>query len=177
MNMNKLLSLFLRGQHTNNTTSERIRVGRTLEGTVFELTFVVLLIIVWALLIYFLRQTPDIVPTHFGPSGEADAHGSKYIILVICIIMSLMGVGLMIGAYHPQKGTSLKIETPRQVLLVTRMLRLLGLMSPVLSFAIGWTSLASVRHGGPNVVPILIVVGIMVAISLIFPFLILRSKS
>ena len=68
MNMNKLLTLFLRGQHTNNTTSERIRVGRTLEGTVFELTFVVLLIIVWALLIYFLRQTPDIVPTHFGPS-------------------------------------------------------------------------------------------------------------
>ena len=57
------------------------------------------------------------------------------------------------------------------------MLRLLGLMSPILSFAIGWTSLASVRHGGPNVMPILIVVGIMVAISLIFPFLILRSKS
>ena len=52
---------------------EDIKVYRTKEGTIFEVAFLILALIVWGLIIWFIKQAPDVVPTHFDASG-ARAH-------------------------------------------------------------------------------------------------------
>ena len=55
---------------------EDIKVYRTKEGTIFEVAFLILALIVWGLIIWFIKQAPDVVPTHFDASGAPNAWGS-----------------------------------------------------------------------------------------------------
>ena len=153
--------------------NQKFKVYRTKEGTIFEIAFAIMTIVVWALIITFLNKAPDIIPTHFDLKGQPNDWGSKYGIMVICIIMSLVGVGLMIGAYFPHKNISLKPrpKTIRQLSMEVRMMRVLGLIMPLLTLAIAWTSLVAYGHGGPNMLPILSVVVLMIVISVIFTVL------
>ena len=64
---------------------EKIKVNRTLEGTIFEFAFLVLLIAVWVFIIIALQKAPDVVPTHFDGAGHATSYDSKYGILFATI--------------------------------------------------------------------------------------------
>ena len=65
-----------------------IKVYRTVEGTIFEVAFLILAIIVWGLIIWFVKQAPYIVPTHFDASGNPNAWGSPTGIIVPCSIIT-----------------------------------------------------------------------------------------
>ena len=49
---------------------DKIKVNRTLEGTIFEFVFLVVLIAVWVFIIIALQKAPDVVPTHFDGAGH-----------------------------------------------------------------------------------------------------------
>ena len=51
-------------EQNNKFDIKKVRVHRTLEGTVFEAVFAIVAIIVWELIIWLIHQAPDIVPTH-----------------------------------------------------------------------------------------------------------------
>ena len=53
---------------------QRFKVERSTEGNIFELAFVLLTIVVWVAIVMLYHQAPDIIPTHFGPSGAPDAY-------------------------------------------------------------------------------------------------------
>lgn len=148
---------------------QKIKVYRTTEGTIFEVLFVLLLIITWVMIVRFLSSAPDIVPSHFDATGQANRYGSKYAILFPCVITSVVGFCLMLGAYFPNSiNMPIRVSTPRQYTWVIRMTRILGIMMLPLTFVIAWTSLASQRYGGPSAIPILSVVGIMLAVVIGF---------
>ncbi|WP_028902560.1 DUF1648 domain-containing protein [Prevotella sp. P6B4] len=153
---------------------EKIKVNRTLEGTIFELVFLVLLIAVWVFIIIALQKAPDVVPTHFDDLGRAASYDSKYSILFAAIFTSVAGVILLGTAYFPHTiNIPVKIQTPRQYALAIRMIRVLSLVMLALTAVIAYTSLVAVS---PSAVPILAVVGLMFAVIIVFCVLIFKAR-
>ena len=156
---------------------EKIKVNRTLEGNIFEIVFLVLLIAVWVFIILALKKAPDVVPTHFDAVGHATSYDSKYSILFVTIFTSIGGIIMLGSAYYPHTiNIPVKIKTPRQYLLAIRMMRVLSLVLLVLTAVIGYTSLVAGAHGEPSAVPILATVGVMFAVIIIFCILIYKAK-
>ena len=156
---------------------EKIKVNRTLEGTIFEFAFLVLLIAVWVFIIIALQKAPDVVPSHFDAAGHANSYGSKYGILFATIFTTIAGVIMLGCAYFPHTiNLPVRIKTPRQYLLAIRMVRVLSLVMLALTAVIGYTSLVAGAHGEPSAVPILGTVGVMFAVIIIFCILIYKAK-
>ena len=154
---------------------ENIKVNRTLEGTIFELAFLVLLIAVWVFIIIALQKAPDVVPTHFDGAGHATSYDSKYGILFATIFTTIGGIIMLGGAYFPNNiNLPVRIKTPGQYLLAIRMTRVLSLVMVALTAVIAYTSL--VDYNEPSAVPILGTVGVMFAVIVIFCILILKAK-
>ena len=161
----------------NQFNIKEVKVHRTIEGTIFETVFTIMAIVVWGLIILMLNQAPDIIPTHFDASGKPNAYGSPMGIVIPCIIVTIAAIGLMVIAYFPRHiNMPFKVTNIRQVELTIRMTRITGLIFLVLTLAIGWTSLGSINHGGPNAIPILTVVGLLFAVIIIFTILIHKAK-
>ena len=85
----------------HNPNKERITVHRTTEGTIFEITILILAVIVWALIILMLSKAPDVVATHFDGRGHPNGYGSPWGLMVPCIITTVVGAGLLVVAYRP----------------------------------------------------------------------------
>lgn len=156
---------------------EKIKVNRTLEGTIFEFAFLVLLIAVWVFIIIALQKAPDVVPTHFDGAGHATSYDSKYGILFATIFTTIGGIIMLGGAYYPHTiNIPVKVKTPRQYLLAIRMMRVLSLVLLALTAVIAYTSLVAGAHGEPSAIPILAIVGVMFAVIVIFNVLIYKAS-
>ena len=73
----------------NNFDIKKVKVYRTKEATVFEIVFVLMAIIVWALIISMVYRAPDIVPTHFDASGKPNAYGSPVSVTFPCMLLTI----------------------------------------------------------------------------------------
>jgi len=152
---------------------QKFSITRTLEGTVFEIAFLVLAIVVWAVIIVMMRHAPDIIATHFNAAGNPDSYGNKLNILFPLIITTVAGACSLLGAYFPHTvNLPVKIGNMRQALLVTRMMRILSIAFLLLTLAIAYSSL----HGNPSAVPAIASVVIIIGIVAIFTFLVYRSR-
>ena len=157
---------------TNN--KEKIKVCRTTEGTLFEIALVVLLVISGALIAKMYLAAPEVVPTHFGPSGEPNGWGSKSSVLIPCLATAIGSIFIMICAYFPHKiNIPVEISTPRQWVLVVRLARIMALEMALLPLPIGASILALEHH---TVWPVLAVVGLMLITTIVFCVLIHKAK-
>ena len=143
---------------------EDIKVYRTKEGTIFEVAFLILALIVWGVIIWFIKQAPDVVPTHFDASGTPNAWGSPLGIVIPCGIITISGAALLILCYFPKTfSLSGKHATPRNYALSIRMLRIMSLLMLLMSLAIAWTLLRLTNH---SPIPIIIIVGIIAIVAI-----------
>ena len=151
-----------------------IKVYRTTEGTIFEVAFLILAIIVWGLIIWFIKQAPDIVPTHFDASGNPNAWGSPTGIIFPCSIMTISGAAMLILCYFPKTfNLSGKHATPLNYALTIRMLRIMSLLMLLMTLAIAWTVLRLTNH---SPIPIIVIVGIIILVAIINTIAIHRNK-
>lgn len=155
----------------------KVRVGRTLEGTIFEIAFLVLAILVWAFIVWLMSRAPDTVPTHFNLEGKADSWGSPTTILFPCIITTVVGAGLLLAAYFPHTiNIPVEVKTPRQVVLVIRMARVMALEILLLTLALAFISLgSSIGHEPGIIAPVFIVVGVLSLTCIVFTVLVYRA--
>ena len=153
-------------------TRQKFSLGRTIEGTAFEIAFVVLAILVWVYVTLSMNAAPDTVPTHFGPSGAPDAYGSKWSMLFPCIMMTVVGGSFLFGAYFPHTLNlpGVAIANMRQALLGARMMRIMALLFLALTAAIA----ADIMRG--NVLFIFVLIGAILLVGIVFTFLIYRSR-
>lgn len=151
---------------------QKFKVERSTEGTIFELTFLLLAIVVWVAILIFYNHAPDTIPTHFGPSGAPDAYGSKAHIFFPCILLTVIAACMMAGAYFPHTvnlpGVCLVNE--RQAVLCTRLMRVSGIMCLLLAGAIALDMLRG------HILFILIMIAVMVLTSLAFVYLIYKAN-
>ncbi len=66
-----------------------------------ELLGWVCLILLWVITIISYARLPEIIPTHFNASGQADDEGSKMILFFLPVIGTLIFVGLTILNQYP----------------------------------------------------------------------------
>lgn len=152
----------------------KVTVHRTKEGTIFEIVFLILLLTVWGIIIWLMQKAPEIVPTHFGITGEADHYGSPLAAIFPCLIVTVVGICMMAGAYFPRSiNVPGGISNLHQVVLATRMMRILGLLTLLLTLSVALSMLA-LNHG--RVIPALSVVAVMLVVCAVFTYLIYRAK-
>ena len=153
---------------------KEVKVRRTLEGTLFEVAFLILAIVVWAFVIWAVNRAPDIVPTHFGLDGHVDAYGSPKSFLIPCVILTGAGALLLVGAYFPRfVNVPGGISNLNQCVLAIRMMRILSIMMLLLVFSITLSSLVLSSH---SPFPVIMTTVCIVAVALLFTFLIFRAK-
>lgn len=154
-----------------------VKVHRTLDGTILEILFLVMMIAVWALIIKFYMCAPDVVPVHFDGAGHATSYDSKLAAIFPCVFTTIGAIAAMGCAYFPHRiNMPFKITNIRQVQLAITMVRIMGLILLALTFVVGWSMLGSINHGGPTAVPILSVVGAMFVVIIIFTILIYKAR-
>ena len=131
---------------------QRFKVERSTEGNIFELAFVLLTIVVWVAIVMLYHQAPDIIPTHFGPSGAPDAYGPKTRMFFPCIIVTVVAVCMM-----------------RQAALSTRLMRVLGILFVLLTGAVALDMMRG------HVLFVLIMIAILVLVCPVFIYLIYKN--
>ena len=153
---------------------KKVKVHRTLEGTIFEIAFVLIAVIVWGLIVWMVHQAPDIVPTHFDGSGKPNAYGSPVGVTIPCIIITIVAIGCMVVAYFPRYiNMPVGIKNIRQVGLVITSVRVVGITLLLMALAIAYTMLGM---SSPHAFPILAVVGLLLLEIIVFTILIHKAK-
>lgn len=150
---------------------QRFKVERSTEGNIFELAFVLLAIVVWVTIIMFYHQAPDIIPTHFGPSGAPNAFGSKTRMFFPCIMITVVAACMMAGAYFPHTINlpGICLANERQAALCTRLMRVLGIIFLLLAGAVALDMLRG------HVLFVLIVIAVMVLVCPAFTYFIYKK--
>ena len=158
----------------NNFDLKTVKVHRTTEGTIFEIAFVVIAIVVWGLIIWMIHQAPDIVATHFDASGKPNAYGSPAGIAIPCVIMTLVAIGLMTTAYFPRLiNMPTKLTNIRQVKLAIRGVRIAAIILLIMCLATTYTLLGM---ESPNATPVLAMVVLLIIETIIFSIVISKTK-
>lgn len=158
----------------NKFDIKKVKVHRTLEGTIIEMAFVLIALIVWGLIIWLVHQAPDIVPTHFDGSGNPNAYGSPVRVTIPCIIITIAAIGCMVVAYFPRYiNMPVEITNIRQVRLTITSVRVAGITLLLMVLAVAYTMLGM---SSPNPIPILAVVGLLLVEIIVFTVLIHKAK-
>ena len=158
----------------NHFNIKDIKVHRTMEGTIFEIAFAIIAIIVWGLIIWLVHQAPDIVPTHFDASGKPNAYGSPTGVTIPCVILTIGAIVMMVLAYFPRHiNMPFKITNIRQVELAIRQLRIVGITFLFLPLAVAYMMLGMKT---PSATPMLVVVGLIFLEFIVTSILIYRAK-
>ena len=158
----------------NTFDIKSVKVHRTFEGTIFEIAFAIIAIVVWGLIIWLVHQAPDIVPTHFDASGKPNAYGSPSGVMIPSIIITIVAIGLMVTAYFPRYiNMPFKITNIQQVRLAIRQIRVMGITLLLMSLAIAYMMLGM---GSPSPTPIIAAVVLIFLEIIIFTILIYKAK-
>ena len=153
---------------------QKIKVNRTKEGTVFEIAFVMLAVVVWALIIWMLCKAPDVVATHFDGRGHPNGYGSPWGLVIPCIITTVVGAGLLVVAYHPHLiNMPVEMKTTRQYELGIRSTRVAALTLLLLTLSIPCSLLL---FESPSPWPVLGTVGLLLAVAVYYSVRIYKAK-
>ena len=157
--------------------NRKLNVQRTKGAIVFEIVIVVLLLAVWGIIAWLISRAPDIVPTHFGPSGQPDAYGPPTRILVPCVVITLVTLALLFSPYFPKATLNMpfyqKEGNPRQDRLAVLLTRVLTVFMLVLLLLVAVSSLVLTSH---SIVPVAAVMGAMILTCIVFSVLMYKAK-
>jgi hypothetical protein len=156
----------------------KLNVVRTTKDKIFDVIFLVLTLTIWGIIIWLISRAPDIVPTHFGPSGKPDAYGSPTFILIPSVIMTVVAFICAFGVYLPFGSVNLPfVEGPgneRQKKLGVLLSRIIGIMILGIMLLIAIYSLAMKDHS--SILPVVIIVGSLIGVSIVFTIMMYRAK-
>ena len=136
-----------------------VKVYRTTQGTILEVLFAIIAVVVWGIIIWLVAKAPDIVPTHFDASGKPNEYGPAAGIMIPCAIITLVAIGIMITAYYPRHlNLPFKITNIRQVKLTILSVRITGIILLLIALAVAYTLLGM---ESPNATPIIALVTLL----------------
>lgn len=157
----------------NQFNIKDIKVYRTTEGTLFEIAFAIVAIIVWGIVVWMLYRAPSIVATHFDASGHPNAYGSPLPpVLLAGIITTVVGIAMMVTAYYPRWiNMPVEITNIRQVKLLVRFVRVVGITTLIIPLIITYMMLV---HQSP--LPVFLFIAVLFAEIIVFCILIHKAR-
>ena len=152
----------------------KVKVHRTTEGTIFEVAFLVLAVIVWTLIIWQVSKAPNVIATHFDMNGHPNGYGSPWGLMFPCIMTTVVGACLLAAAYFPHTiNVPVEVKTPRQYELLIRMTRIIALIMLLLTLAIPMTLLV---FSSPQTWPVFGIIALIIAVIIYYCVQIHRAK-
>ena len=137
-----------------------VKVYRTTQGTILEVLFAIVAVVVWGIIVWLVAKAPDIVPTHFDASGKPNEYGPAAGIMIPCAIITLVAIGIMITAYYPRHlNLPFKVSNIRQVKLAILSVRIAGIILLLIALAAAYTLLGM---ESPNATPIIALVILLI---------------
>lgn len=110
----------------------RIKPALTAFDRFIELVTFLLLLALWAIVLFSYAELPDRIPTHFDPSGRPDDYGSKFTLFLLPIIGTAIFAGMTGLNRVPHLFNYLRPITPenaeREYTASTRMIRVVKLI-------------------------------------------------
>lgn len=79
----------------------KLKVELTKSDKAVEVISWILLLSIWALTLTGYSKMPEIIPTHYNASGEADGFGQKITIFLLPVIATILFIGLTIANKYP----------------------------------------------------------------------------
>ena len=156
----------------------KLNVVRTTKDKIFDIVFLVLTLAIWGIIIWLISRAPDIVPTHFGPSGKPDAYGSPTFILIPSTILTIVALFIAFSIYLPIASINLPFYkgsgNAQQKKLGILMSRIIALFVLGLMLFIAIYSLGMKNH--ESAMPIIIIVGLIIVVSLVLTIMMYRTK-
>ena len=102
----------------------------------FEMVALLCIVFMWGFCIYHFNSLPEIIPTHYGTSGNADDYGSKKTLFLIPFIVTIIVLGMRWLNRYPHKFNYMTAITEenaeRQYRMATRLIRYLQFILSVL---------------------------------------------
>ena len=152
----------------------KVKVHRTTEGTIFEVAFLVLAVIVWTLIIWQVSKAPNVIATHFDMNGHPNGYGSPWGLMFPCIMTTVVGACLLAAAYFPHTiNVPVEVKTPRQYELLIRMTRIIALIMLLLTLAIPMTLLV---FSNPQTWPVFGIIALIIAVIIYYCVQIYKAK-
>lgn len=106
------------------------RMPRTVEGTIFEVVALFMVIAMWGLAVYMFHHAPETIPTHFDIHGNPNSYGSRVSLLYLAGGGTFAAVILLVCAYFPT--TFMRVPpskvTIRQCVVISRGVRITSLL-------------------------------------------------
>ena len=155
---------------------KHVRMGRSLESTIFELIALVLVITMLVLAIYMYFRVPETIPTHFDAAGNPNNEGSRLTLLIVAGIGTILTALLMAGAYVPTGviNPPPNLENHRQYVLASRMVRVLALLLCLLFICV--ILLMCYPSAGAGI-PLLVLVALIAATPIVFAIFIRKARN
>lgn len=155
---------------------EHVRMERSLESTIFEMVALFLIIVMWVLAGWMYVHSPETIPTHFDAAGNPNDYGSRLTLLIVAAIATVVTVLMMVGAYYPTGAINPppKLETPRQYVLASRMVRVMALLVCLLFICVILLICYPTSKTG---IPLITMVALIALTPVIFAIFIRRARN
>ena len=156
----------------------KLNVVRTSKDMIFDCVFLALTIAIWGIIAWLISRAPDIVPTHFGPSGKPDAYGSPTFIIIPSVIMTVVALFIAFSIYLPIGSINLPfVEGPgneRQKKLGVLLSRIVALLFLFIMLFIAVYSLGMKNHD--SILPLVVILSVVFGVTIVFTILMYRAK-
>jgi uncharacterized membrane protein len=156
----------------------KLNVVRTSKDMIFDCVFLALTVAIWGIIAWLISQAPDIVPTHFGPSGKPDAYGSPTFIIIPSVILTVVALFIAFSIYLPIGSINLPfVEGPgneRQKKLGVLLSRIVALLFLFIMLFIAVYSLGMKNHD--SILPLVVILSVVFGVTIVFTILMYRAK-
>ncbi len=156
----------------------KLNVVRTSKDMIFDCVFLALTIAIWGIIAWLISRAPDIVPTHFGPSGKPDAYGSPTFIIIPSLIITVVALFVAFSVYLPIGSINLPFVegsgNERQKKLGVLMSRIVALLFLFIMLFIAIYSLAMKNHD--SILPVVLILAAVFGVTIVFTILMYRAK-
>lgn len=161
----------------HNNEQPAIKVGRTLEGTIFEIVTAVLIIVMWVVAFILWSRSPETIPTHFGANGSADSYGDRSTMFLIPAIGTVVSIILLVSAYLPSKMINMPVNmrTPHQFMIAIRMVRIIAVVITLMFMSISF--MMAFPHSRLPFICLMVTFVTMIAVVIISTVMVGRAKN
>ena len=156
----------------------KLNIVRTPKYMIFDCVFLALTVAAWGIIAWLISRAPDIVPTHFGPSGKPDAYGAPTFIIIPSIIMTVVALFVAFSIYLPIGSVNMPFVegsgNERQKKLAVLLSRIVALLILIIMLFIAVYSLGMKNHD--SILPVVIILSVVFGVVIVFTVLMYRAK-
>jgi uncharacterized membrane protein len=129
----------------------KIKIELSATDRLLEIAGWLVLSLLWIITLFYYKNLPETIPTHFNAAGQADDYGSKPTMFLLPVLGTILFIGMTILNQFPQIfNYPVKITAEnilKQYTMAIRMIRVLKLSILILFMMVAWLTNSTAFNG------------------------------